>query len=119
MNSFSQNHCRQRFTKDATAAKSGSRSTSRSLRLMQFITALMLLAVMNLAAALDINIANAEQIAQELKGVGLKKAQAIVDYRTTVGRFKNVDDLLKVKGVGKKLVQLNAENITFGPSNSK
>lgn len=82
-------------------------------------TAFLLMGVMNLAVALDINSASAEQIADGLKGIGLKKAQAIVDYRTSVGPFKSMEDLLNVKGVGKKTLQLNADNISIGKSAKK
>jgi len=91
---------------------------SKRLTLVKTCAAVLLLGMMNLAAALDINTANAEQIAAGLKGVGLKKAQAIVDYRSSQGRFKNLDDLLKVKGIGKKLLDLNAANISFSPNKS-
>jgi competence protein ComEA len=37
-----------------------------------------------------------------LNGVGEKTAQAIIDYRTSVGLFQKIDDLLNVKGIGHK-----------------
>jgi len=80
---------------------------------MKLLSVTLLLGVMNFAAALDINSASAEQIASGLKGVGLKKAQAIVDYRNANGKFKSRDDLLKVKGIGQKLLDLNPDNIAF------
>lgn len=39
---------------------------------------------------------------QTLKGVGPVTAQRILDYRTQIGRFDNVDQLLEVKGIGSK-----------------
>lgn len=44
-----------------------------------------------------------------LKGVGKKKAQAIISYRQEHGDFTNINDLLKVKGIGKHVVE---DNIT-------
>jgi competence protein ComEA len=44
----------------------------------------------------SINNASAEELAQALNGVGLKKAQAIVSYREEYGPFKTVDDLKQV-----------------------
>ncbi len=41
---------------------------------------------------LDINGANAEQLAATLDGVGEVRAQAIVDYRETNGDFPSVAD---------------------------
>lgn len=37
-----------------------------------------------------------------LIGIGEKTAQAIIDYRTSVGLFQTIDDLLNVKGIGEK-----------------
>ncbi len=39
-----------------------------------------------------------------LKGIGHKKAQAILTYREQVGLFKSIDDLTKVKGIGDKVL---------------
>ena len=43
----------------------------------------------------------------------MAKAEAIVSYREKNGPFKSADDLAKVKGVGKKLVEQNKSNIKF------
>jgi len=50
-------------------------------------------------AAVNINTATKEELTT-LKGVGDKKAQAIIDYRKKNGDFKSVDDLEKVDGIG-------------------
>lgn len=42
-----------------------------------------------------------------LKGVGEKKAKAIVAYREQHGPFTTVDDLVNVKGIGEKTVAAN------------
>jgi competence protein ComEA len=74
------------------------------------LTAL-LLPLCVLAGPVDINSADAKTIARELKGVGLSRAQAIVDYREKNGPFKSADELANVKGVGMKVVEQNRPNI--------
>lgn len=39
-----------------------------------------------------------------LKGIGHKKAKAILMYREQIGAFKSIDDLKKVKGIGEKVL---------------
>ncbi|WP_251359524.1 helix-hairpin-helix domain-containing protein [Kangiella sp. TOML190] len=67
----------------------------------------------NLLSRVNINKASAEQLATSLKGVGLKKAQAIIDYRKQYGDFKSVDELSAVKGIGEKTVQKNRSKIAI------
>jgi comEA protein len=54
------------------------------------------------AAMVNINTATVDQLTA-IKGLGPKKAQAIVDYRKDNGAFKSVDDLKKVAGISEKL----------------
>lgn len=55
----------------------------------------------------NINTATAEQLASGLKGVGMKKAQAIVEYRKKVGKFVKVEQLAEVKGIGAATIEKN------------
>ncbi|MBI3186562.1 MAG: helix-hairpin-helix domain-containing protein [Gammaproteobacteria bacterium] len=86
---------------------------------MKIIKAL-LVAVMLLSGGLawagnvNINTADAATLAEGLNGVGIKKAQAIVDYRKQHGPFKSIQDLAKVKGINDKLIEKNKESITLG-----
>jgi competence protein ComEA len=64
-----------------------------------------------LANAVNINTADAATIASELKGIGLKRAQAIVEYRTKHGPFRSADELSQIKGVGAKVIQKNRADI--------
>lgn len=58
----------------------------------------------------DINQADATQLAT-LKGIGPKKAEAIIAYRTAHGNFKTVSELANVKGIGAKAVaRLQSKN---------
>jgi competence protein ComEA len=73
--------------------------------------ALLAAATLALAGPVDINTADAETISAELKGVGLVKAKAIVDYREKHGPFRSADDLSLVKGIGERTVELNRTDI--------
>jgi competence protein ComEA len=61
--------------------------------------------------AVNVNTASASEIAEELKGIGLKKAEAIVEYRKTNGQFETVESLTEVKGIGLKTVEKNRDLI--------
>lgn len=58
----------------------------------------------------DINKADINTLAL-LKGVGEKRAQAIITYRELHGEFNSLDELLNVKGVGERMLQLNKGRI--------
>jgi len=64
-------------------------------------------------AAVDINLATEPELATALKGVGAKKARAIVDYRKAHGGFKTIDELAEVKGISLKTIEKNRQNITL------
>ncbi len=49
----------------------------------------------------DINVATIKELSA-VSGIGKKKAEAIIAYRTENGAFATIDDIKKVKGVGKK-----------------
>ena len=51
------------------------------------------------AGPLDLNTATAEQL-EDLPGVGPSTASAILAYRQEHGRFRSVDELLEVRGIG-------------------
>jgi competence protein ComEA len=66
------------------------------------------------AAPVDINTADAATLAQSIKGVGEKRAAAIVAYRTEHGPFKSVDDLAKVRGISTKVLEDNRGKLSVG-----
>ncbi|ARD21914.1 MULTISPECIES: ComEA family DNA-binding protein [Shewanella] len=63
-------------------------------------------------AKVNINKASAAEL-QQLKGIGESKAKAIVDYRAKNGKFSNLNQLTQVAGIGDKLVEQNAKQISF------
>lgn len=64
-----------------------------------------------IVVTVNVNTASAEELATLLKGIGIKKAQAIVDYREANGPFATIDDLTNVKGIGEATVRNNAGRI--------
>ena len=63
------------------------------------------------AEPVNINKASAQEIADSLNGIGIKKAEAIVDYRKKEGNFSSPDELSNVKGIGEKTVAKNKKDI--------
>jgi competence protein ComEA len=63
------------------------------------------------AGPVNLNSADAATLAKELDGIGPAKAQAIVEYRQKNGPFRSPEDLLKVDGIGDKVLEQNRGNI--------
>lgn len=63
------------------------------------------------AGPVNVNTADASTIAKELEGIGPAKAQAIVEYRQKNGPFRAPEDLLKVDGIGQKVLDQNRGSI--------
>ena len=63
------------------------------------------------AAPVNINTASASQIADALNGIGLSKAQAIVDYREAYGLFSRADEIVFVRGIGDSTYENNKDDI--------
>ena len=78
---------------------------------MKYLT-LLLLFVSLMFGAVNINNASVKELTK-LKGIGLKKAEAIVNYRKK-HCFKSVDELLKIQGIGKKTLEKNKNDIKIG-----
>ena len=62
---------------------------------------------------ININSATAEDMAKNLVGVGLSRAQAIVAYRENYGPFYSPEELSSVKGIGKRTVEKNSSKIVI------
>ena len=61
----------------------------------------------------NINNASAAEIQDKLIGIGAKKAQAIVDYRTQNSTFANIEQLTEVSGIGAAILDKNRDRITL------
>lgn len=51
----------------------------------------------------NINTADIETLVK-LPGIGPVKAKAIIDYRESIGKFESLNEISKVKGIGKETV---------------
>ncbi len=71
----------------------------------------LLMSMLALAGPVNINTADAETLSRELTGIGLSKAEAIVAYREQNGAFEVPEELLKVKGIGPRVLAANREDI--------
>lgn len=80
------------------------------LRTLAAVAALTLSAIAS-AAPVNINTASAEEIATALNGIGMSKAQAIVDYRQTYGLFTRSDEIMFVRGIGDATYEKNKVDI--------
>jgi competence protein ComEA len=84
-----------------------SHSANRSLFALVLAGVILLAADVLHAGPVNINSADAATISRELKGIGVKRAQAIVEYRQKHGPFKSADELGLVKGIGPVAIQNN------------
>ncbi len=67
-----------------------------------------------LTSPININTASAEEL-DVLPGIGPSLAKTIIDYRTTNGPFKTIEDINNVKGIGDALFAKIKDSITVGP----
>lgn len=62
---------------------------------------------------ININTANAEEL-QQVPGIGPATAEKILQMRKSYGAFKSVDDLLAIKGLGRKRLDKMRKYLTVG-----
>ncbi len=63
------------------------------------------------AEKINLNTATAEQL-QTLPGIGPALAKAIIDHRTKSGKFKKIEEIINVKGMGEKKFLLIKDRLT-------
>jgi len=87
------------------------------VKIVLFSLCLMFVSNVVIASPVNINTADANQIAKALKGIGPGKAAAIVAFRTENGPFLAIKDIANVKGIGKKTVESNKQDIIIALDN--
>lgn len=90
----------------AVAEPPGSSGSKPVLRAMQFSDDFR-------GDKVNINTADAAMLSERLKGVGEKKARAIVEYRQKNGPFHSLRQLEEVKGMGAAIVLKNRHVIVL------
>ena len=63
----------------------------------------------------NINTAGVDELVA-LPGIGRAYAERIVEYRQKNGPFKNVEDILNVRGIGEKTCERIRDRLTIGKS---
>ena len=67
---------------------------------------------------ININSASSAQL-QQVPGIGPATADKILQMRKSYGAFKSVDDLLAIKGLGKKRLEKMRKYLTVGKPKSQ
>lgn len=86
---------------------------------MKFINSIILTLLIALpiigfsADKININTADKETLMSVIKGVGEKKAEAIIMYREENGEFKSIDELVNVKGIGQGIIDKHKEQLSI------
>lgn len=86
-------------------------STHPSTAIEQYVHANTHLLNKGTSSTVNINTADAEALALELKGIGQKRAESIVAYRDQHGPFSSIEELANIKGIGKKIIEQNRGKI--------
>ena len=61
---------------------------------------------------INLNTASPKTLSGKIKGIGIKRAEAIVAYREAHGAYSNFEELAKVKGISKRFVDTNKKQLT-------
>lgn len=70
-------------------------------------------AVQSATVVINLNQASVEELASQLKGIGRKRAQAIVDYRERQGPFVSLEQLVEVPGISVGMLEQNRSRLTL------
>lgn len=54
------------------------------------------------SSKVNINTATADELDEKLNGIGPTTAEKIIEYRTKIGRFSDIEEIKNVSGIGEK-----------------
>ncbi|BCA95009.1 competence protein ComEA [Legionella antarctica] len=60
---------------------------------------------------IDLNKADLSILMGSIKGIGKKRAEAIISYRETHHGFKAIEELAEVKGFGQRFIEANRDKL--------
>jgi competence protein ComEA len=63
------------------------------------------------SARINLNQANVSSLTGSFKGIGKKRAEAIIEYRESHHGFKSIEELADVRGIGQRFVDKNKEKL--------
>lgn len=89
---------------------------SNTLLKIFVLSAFALFSFNTFSAPVNVNTADVQALASSLNGIGVKKAQAIIEYREAHGEFNTAMDLTAVKGIGEKIILKNQADIALTTS---
>ncbi|KFZ29815.1 hypothetical protein IDAT_01600 [Pseudidiomarina atlantica] len=55
----------------------------------------------------NLNTASVAELSAALTGVGTKRAEAIIALREKLGGFSDINQLMQVKGIGPRMLEIN------------
>ncbi|MCK5897356.1 MAG: helix-hairpin-helix domain-containing protein [Cocleimonas sp.] len=84
-----------------------------SFKSLILVVTLSLLSLSSFADVVNLNKANAATLQYHLKGIGVKKAGRIVSYRVMHQGFKHLDEVMEIRGIGKKTFQTIKSNLSL------
>ncbi len=93
--------------------------TAKALLIAGLVSGALLFNPLMANEPVDINTADAQQLALNLSGIGSSKAAAIVAYREQNGGFQHMDELVNVKGIGLTTIEKNREWILVSEIDQK
>jgi len=71
------------------------------------------------AETININKANADALQHYLVGVGESRAKGIVEYRKDHKKFNAIEEIMKVKGIGKAIFKKNKSLLSINKGVTK